>query len=539
MCYRILIVIGYKFQPLGSKEHVVLVEMKPTRIIEGRWTIVHRLEINPILEHELKLRIIVKDILSRPVIDDVKSIYTRINIILDHVKEICNHLNIQSRVKRGLINGLGSIIKLITGNLDQDDLNTIQKDLETLRVAYNKQISITDETLEEYNKQIKKISDVQIMLQSRILKIVGNKTQQQIALTILLQAQTLQDVAERLITAITFAEHKMYHYSIIQSHILSETVNAIPKNVMISNNINDIEQFIQIYCKIIDNIVYFIIQIPLVKPQVYNTRKIVPIIQNFPTCTYPIMRKVILASTDLEIYEVEHCVELQELICKESILQRDDTCETELLRKKEANTCSTVSIKCPEEDIQEISPKAIYLYLNKTTEVKVLCGDNEETVWVKGSYILSGENCELSISGVKRFRTKESTERIIFTSLELTKHEDNLEMDLSYDSNKISSKLKQMQQIRGLQTQKIHNEIQYGLITFLSLMILLNLICTFCRSKTCSKSWTSNLREDSQRPPISDIHNKIDVCFETRKHDVNVNYTKKTPWTTSKEKQPL
>lgn len=513
--------------------------MKPTRIIEGRWSIVHKLEINPILENVLMLRNIVKDILSRPIIEDVKSIYNRINIILDHVKEICNHLNIQSRVKRGLINGLGSIIKLITGNLDQDDLNNIQRDLETLRVAYNNQISITDETLEEYNKQIKKITDVQIMLQSQFLKIASSKAQQQIALTILLQAQTLQDVAERLITAITFAEHKMYHYSIIQSHILSETIKAIPKNVMISNNINDIEQFIQVYCKIINNIVYFVIQIPLVKPQVYNTRKIVPIIQNFPTCTYPIMRKVILASTDLEIYEVEDCVELQELICKENILQRDDTCETVLLRKKEANTCSTVSIRCPAEDIQEISPKAIYIYLNKTTEVKVFCEDNEETVWVKGSYILSGENCELSISGVKRFRTKESTERIIFTSLELTKHEEISEMELTYDSNKISSRLKQMQQIRGLQIQKTHNEIQYGLIIFLSLIILVNLLYTFYRSKACSKPWTSKLREDSHGYPISDTHNNIGMevfsedshhapCFET-----------KTPWTTFKERQAL
>lgn len=75
--------------------------------------------------------------------------------------------------------------------------------------------------------------------------------------------------AERLSTAITFGEHHMYHYSIIQSHLLQDTMNLINKNVIISDNINNLERFINVKGKIKDNIVYFMIEIPLVKSQIF------------------------------------------------------------------------------------------------------------------------------------------------------------------------------------------------------------------------------------------------------------------------------
>lgn len=473
--------------------------MKPTRIIEGQWSIIHQLDMKPMLEHKNRLIDTVNKAMSEnnPWLGEAKHIYHRINIILDHICEICNHLNIQTRVKRGLINGLGSVIKSITGNLDQDDLNNIQKDLETLKVAYNKQISVTDESLEEYNKQIKKIVNIQNLLDKQNVQSSNQQSQQRYAMDILLQVQTLQDIAERLSTAITFAEHHMYHYSIIQSHVLQDTLSCISKDIVISNNINDIEPLIDVSCRILDNIVYFIIQIPLVKVNSYKTRKIVPIIQNLPSCTYPIMRKITIAYNEKETYEVEDCFELKELICKGTVLQRN-ICETDFLSTKSTEKCQTVQIRCPEEEIQVISPKAIYVYLNKTTEVKINCGKRDETLWIKGSYLLSGENCELSIAGVKRFRTMASKEKIIITSLEINKTTEAVELDLTYDPDKITSKLKQLQQIQGLQTQETHNFIQYGLITSIILSVMGVLVYKFLRSKVCSKPWTPKLGEDSQ-----------------------------------------
>lgn len=55
-------------------------------------------------------------------------------------KELNKLLPATPRRKRGLVNGLGSIIKFISGNLDQDDLDNLQKQLNSLRQSNSKEI---------------------------------------------------------------------------------------------------------------------------------------------------------------------------------------------------------------------------------------------------------------------------------------------------------------------------------------------------------------------------------------------------------------
>lgn len=94
---------------------------------------------------------------------------------------------------------------------------------------YENKASIVEEVMEPYidmaqntlrnslpyhDQHISKITTVQNELNSKIVLLTNSKFKQKYALTLLFQAQTLQDMAERLTTAITFAEHHMYHYSI-------------------------------------------------------------------------------------------------------------------------------------------------------------------------------------------------------------------------------------------------------------------------------------------------------------------------------------
>lgn len=46
----------------------------------------------------------------------------------------------QNRNKRGLINGLGSIIKFISGNLDQDDYDKLEEQIKTLQIDHSNEI---------------------------------------------------------------------------------------------------------------------------------------------------------------------------------------------------------------------------------------------------------------------------------------------------------------------------------------------------------------------------------------------------------------
>lgn len=517
--------------------------MKDSKIIEGRWMIIHSLDIKPILDSHDWLIEKVHSVLIQPEQENVKHMYDRIGTIITHIEEICNHLNIQSRIKRGLINGLGSIIKSITGNLDEEDLLHIQRDLETLRSSYNTQISVTKDSLEEYNHQITEMVTIQDRIDKQFLQISKENNQFKIVFSLLLQAQTLQEICERLATAITFSEHHMYHYSIIQSHILQETLNRIPKEIMISNNINDIEPFINVKSKIIDKVIYFILEIPVVKQQVYKTKKIVPILQNSPSCTYPLMRKVTLAHTEEEIFEVEDCIEIEQLICKGSVLQVD-TCETDILLKKNASRCLVVPIICPKEDIKEISPKAIFIYTNKTTELQITCDRHSETAWIKGPYILNGENCEISLAGVKRLKTSETKDKIIMTKLEINNITANPEIDIGFNPEKISRRLNELKQLEKFETQETYHSIHFGISAIIILIILIIIGYNFySRRFHYAQPVTSKLGEESQ-PMATLPNNKDNITILSSPFNPDVIYIETdkgkhsiiTPWTTRTEK---
>lgn len=81
---------------------------------------------------------------------------------LKSVEQKFNAISPNKRIKRGLINGLGSIIKGITGNLDANDAKRYDqaiRDLEDNQKEViqnlNKEISLTSKIIENFNGTVK------------------------------------------------------------------------------------------------------------------------------------------------------------------------------------------------------------------------------------------------------------------------------------------------------------------------------------------------------------------------------------------------
>lgn len=71
-----------------------------------------------------------------------------------------------NRAKRGLINGLGSVVKAITGNLDNEDAVKYEQQISELRNKVNsihnqqgKSLILAENTINEFEKQMSKISE--------------------------------------------------------------------------------------------------------------------------------------------------------------------------------------------------------------------------------------------------------------------------------------------------------------------------------------------------------------------------------------------
>lgn len=76
---------------------------------------------------------------------------------------------INSRQKRGLINALGSVIKVITGNLDQQDPQNYDKAIATLthnqkelKTLNNQQITLLKESINKFKNITQSLSQNQI-----------------------------------------------------------------------------------------------------------------------------------------------------------------------------------------------------------------------------------------------------------------------------------------------------------------------------------------------------------------------------------------
>lgn len=83
-----------------------------------------------------------------------------------------------TREKRGLINGLGTIWKSITGNLDQSDadkydtaIQNIKDSQQKLIDVANSQISLTENSINLFNNSMSKLQHNQVLLENKINQI--------------------------------------------------------------------------------------------------------------------------------------------------------------------------------------------------------------------------------------------------------------------------------------------------------------------------------------------------------------------------------
>jgi cob(I)alamin adenosyltransferase len=114
---------------LETNKGLIPIKLGQARVISSYKRIIHLIETH---HYEENLRIIQNNIILVGSSINVNKEYTyafknKIEILEHKAQELEQNINLlkPSRIKRGVVNGLGSFIKDITGNLDQHDLEEI------------------------------------------------------------------------------------------------------------------------------------------------------------------------------------------------------------------------------------------------------------------------------------------------------------------------------------------------------------------------------------------------------------------------------
>lgn len=186
-----------------------------------------------------------------------------------------NNLFVHRRNKRGLINGLGNIIKAITGNLDSEDAERYEKLFEKInnnQKLLQKQnletIKLNKEMIDKFNKQLENIKYNELILESRIKQInqfvqetldwktitlIKSIFNQLILLTI-----NLNEIINEIETSLTFCNLNKVHSSIITLKELKDLIDQINNGI----NFWEITSQITSHCKLENNKIEYLLEIP-------------------------------------------------------------------------------------------------------------------------------------------------------------------------------------------------------------------------------------------------------------------------------------
>lgn len=210
------------------------------------------------------------------------------------------------RYKRGILNGIGTIFKSITGNLDAEDgeyysncINKLNSDEHQIENLIKNQISVTTSVIKNFNSTIQKLQideetfnqDIKL-IETEILKSAHDM---QFVKTILqfleicdqLMASYLyiEDNLNDILNSITFARLQIIHTSIITPQDLVNSLQEISQNLQRNNlplpiRLSKVAQYldiIELQAFQTDSSLIFALKVPLVDPQIYTAYQLYPI----------------------------------------------------------------------------------------------------------------------------------------------------------------------------------------------------------------------------------------------------------------------
>ncbi|XP_074027861.1 uncharacterized protein isoform X1 [Leptinotarsa decemlineata] len=343
--------------------------------------------------------------------------------------------SIRRKQKRGLIDGLGSIIRSITGNLDQNDAEKYDRAIEILSSNQNKmktlisdQITLLQRSIDNFRNNTQTLMHNQELLNSR-LEIIEKLIQTQevknlemnqlliIQLTIsqiTTAFQAIYDILEKIEIAITFSKLNIFHNSMAEPNEILKEVEKIPKYLTTSKlpfepkieNILLFEKIIDIKAYSKHNKIIFIIEIPIVEMENYNYYHLyslpTPKNNSFKTII-PKSKYLILNEENYVLFDTS-CNEIinEEFLCQlnnPEVITEEAPCEIQMLKySKKLTNCNPVPVMINRTKIQKIEENKWIIITPSQKVAKQTCKNSRESIPLHGTFILELTfQCEVKI----------------------------------------------------------------------------------------------------------------------------------------------
>lgn len=513
-------------------------------------------------ENFIKVKHLIENSSDQHTITNSLNLVTTLENKIDiQIRQINPMSNIRNR--RGIINGLGTMIKSLTGNLDQEDaekydkaISSISNNQDKVRSLLKQQITIIQKSSSTFETLTKNISLNQQILEKRIKQaeiitkqIQTNNTNSygfflgQILLSQFINAfQNIHDILENIEIAITFSKLNVFHSSIIDPKDLLNEIKQIGPHLIQSKlpfeatleNILLFEKIVEIKGYTKENKFFFIIEIPIVGLQNFVLYRLYPLPVPFnkkfqiiiPHNKYLILNEHTYALFDNECKEVA----TEKYICKENSpisITTEPPCEVQmLLYSKHPSNCQAFQTDVPSLKVQKLEREEWLLVSPQETVAVQQCGANKDNIPLQGTYILElNPGCTIQIQNFLIHSYHDS--RTKFHNIELPK----LTFDVNINPNTIDfqpfqlnsinlEELKNIQNTIALHQQSLQEMskepvIHYQKISLWTIFLYIGIFCLF--------SLSLYRKIQAQRKRKTTRHEKEDVEVEdTRQSQIMI-----------------
>ena len=327
-----------------------------------------------------------------------KAYRDQIEYKLDLINKKLLFLNPTSRVKRGILNGLGSVVKVITGNLDDNDAIRFENEINKIRSSVNSiqnfqrhSITLANSTINEFSDQLSKINENQHRLTFLLRNITFHSNifiNQLHFLEIYVQLGfSLQSILDRLMLledAMTFSKLGVMHPSILSPrNLILELLNLQRiysfKTVTEINiiDINKIEQSITVKAYSTEHFLTFILEIPSIAPEIYDYVHLYSIPDKYNLTIIP-QSKFLVLGNEGYAYLSEGCRKISEgmQLCKSleiKSIENSEDCIIALIKHQRAN-CTQARIHFKLGKLQKVSEMSWLAVLQDTEVIRTQCG---------------------------------------------------------------------------------------------------------------------------------------------------------------------
>lgn len=392
-------------------------------------------------------------------------------------------LSPHSRVKRGLINGLGSVVKAITGNLDNDDAVKIEQEIYKLKhniadlsTRQKHSVVLAEKTISDFNKHLQAVVNNQIKLGAALLNTTTSSKATLTQLHFLniyvqldFSLQIILDTLMLLEDAITFSQLGVMHPSIIKPQNLIHEMLQLQRNYSLIpitniniNNIHQIERSIEVKAYSTAQTLTFILDIPSVATQAYDLIHIYSIPSPLNLTVIPKSKFLALGSEEYA-YLGGNCRRINDdlQLCKQletkNIKEAKD-CMLSLLNHEEAN-CTYARMNLKRGKLQKLTPTSWLAILPRDELLRSLCNARTDYRQLNGVYIISlSEQCQVKI--MNRTLTSHSSAVITHDVIPLPPEQISTPEDIHYNLQLEDINLDDLQQlINNVAEMKIEPDI--------------------------------------------------------------------------------